>query len=46
VSRLRRLAGAAAAVLTMVAAGCGTPVREEGASQQPQGAALRIKLGT
>jgi osmoprotectant transport system substrate-binding protein len=45
VSRLRRLAGAAA-VLTMVAAGCGTPVREEGASQQPQGAALRIKLGT
>jgi osmoprotectant transport system substrate-binding protein len=33
-------------VLTMVAAGCGTPVREEGASQQPQGAALRIKLGT
>ena len=45
-SRLRRLAGAAAAVLTMVAAGCGTPVREEGASQQPQGAALRIKLGT
>jgi osmoprotectant transport system substrate-binding protein len=46
VSRLRRLAGAAATVLTMVAAGCGTPVREEGASQQPQGAALRIKLGT
>ena len=45
-SRLRRLAGAAVAVLTMVAAGCGTPVREEGASQQPQGAALRIKLGT
>jgi len=46
VSRLRRLAGAAAVVLTMVVAGCGTPVREEGASQQPQGAALRIKLGT
>ena len=45
-SRLRRLAGAAAVVLTMVVAGCGTPVREEGASQQPQGAALRIKLGT
>jgi osmoprotectant transport system substrate-binding protein len=46
VSRLRRLAGAAAVVLTVVVAGCGTPVREEGASQQPQGAALRIKLGT
>jgi osmoprotectant transport system substrate-binding protein len=46
VIRLRRLAGAAAVVLTMVVAGCGTPVREEGASQQPQGAALRIKLGT
>jgi osmoprotectant transport system substrate-binding protein len=46
VSRLRRLAGAAAVVLTIVVAGCGTPVREEGASQQPQGAALRIKLGT
>ena len=45
-SRLRRLAGAAAVVLTMVVAGCGTPVREEGASQQPQGAALRVKLGT
>ena len=45
-SRLRRLAGAAVVVLTMVVAGCGTPVREEGASQQPQGAALRIKLGT
>jgi glycine betaine/choline ABC-type transport system substrate-binding protein len=46
VSRLRRLAGAAAVMLTMAVAGCGTPVREEGASQQPQGAALRIKLGT
>ena len=46
-SRLRRLVGAAALVLTMaLAAACGTPVKEEGASQQPQGAALRIKLGT
>ena len=45
-SRLRRMAGAAAVVLTVVLAACGTPVKEEGASQQPQGAALRIKLGT
>ena len=45
-SRLRRIVGAAAVVLTMVLAACGTPVEGEGASQQPQGAALRIKLGT
>lgn len=47
-NRLRRAVGAAALVLTLaVAAACGTPVREEGgASQQPQGAALRITLGT
>lgn len=45
--RLRRAVGAAALLLTLVlAAGCGTPVEEEGASQQPQGAALRIRLGT
>jgi osmoprotectant transport system substrate-binding protein len=46
VTRLRRIVGAAAVVLTMVATACGTPVKEVGASQQPQGAALRIKLGT
>jgi glycine betaine/choline ABC-type transport system substrate-binding protein len=46
-TRLRRAVGAATLVLTMaLAAACGTPVKEEGASQQPQGAALRIKLGT
>jgi osmoprotectant transport system substrate-binding protein len=46
-NRWRTVLGAAALVVAMtVAASCGTPVREEGASQQPQGAALRIKLGT
>jgi glycine betaine/choline ABC-type transport system substrate-binding protein len=30
----------------VLAAACGEAVKEEGASQQPQGAALRIKLGT
>jgi osmoprotectant transport system substrate-binding protein len=45
VSALGRLAAAAALVCTLTVA-CGTPVEQEGASQQPQGAALRIKLGT
>ena len=46
-SALGRLAAAAALVCTLVvAAACGTPVEQEGASQQPQGAALRITLGT
>lgn len=45
-SRVHRIVGTAAVVLTMVLAACGTPVEEQGASQQPQGAALRIKLGT
>jgi osmoprotectant transport system substrate-binding protein len=45
VSALGRLAAAAALVCTLAVA-CGTPVEQEGASQQPQGAALRIKLGT
>lgn len=39
-----------AAVVTALAlalsAACGAPASEQGASQQPQGAALRIKLGT
>ncbi|MBC3189801.1 hypothetical protein H7X46_01810 [Pseudonocardia sp. C8] len=43
----RRLAAAAAVVCTLVmAVACGTPVEGSGASQQPQGAALRITLGT
>jgi len=48
VSRLRTIVGAAVLALTMAVSGvaCGGPVKEEGASQQPQGAALRIKLGT
>jgi osmoprotectant transport system substrate-binding protein len=46
-SRLRTALSAAALVAAVtLAAACGAPVREEGASQQPQGAALRIKLGT
>jgi osmoprotectant transport system substrate-binding protein len=46
-SRLRTALSAAALVAAVtMAAACGAPVREEGASQQPQGAALRIKLGT
>jgi osmoprotectant transport system substrate-binding protein len=47
VSALGRLAAAAALVCTLVvAAACGAPIESEGASEQPQGAALRIKLGT
>jgi osmoprotectant transport system substrate-binding protein len=47
VSALGRLAAAAALVCTLVmAAACGAPIESDGASQQPQGAALRIKLGT
>jgi osmoprotectant transport system substrate-binding protein len=47
VSRLRAVVGAAVlAVLVVLTAACGGPVKEEGASQQPQGAALRIRLGT
>ena len=46
-SRLRSVIGVMALVLTTVlAAACGEAIKEEGASQQPQGAALRIKLGT
>jgi osmoprotectant transport system substrate-binding protein len=47
VNRLRTVAGAAAlTMLVSLAAACGGAVKEEGASQQPQGAALRITLGT
>jgi osmoprotectant transport system substrate-binding protein len=45
--RLRTLLGATVvAVLLVVVTACGDAVNEEGASQQPQGAALRIRLGT
>jgi glycine betaine/choline ABC-type transport system substrate-binding protein len=46
VTRLRAVACAAALAVAMAVVACGGPVREEGASQQPQGAALRIRLGT
>jgi osmoprotectant transport system substrate-binding protein len=47
VSRLRTVVGAVAvAVALTVATACGNTVSEQGASQQPQGAALRIRLGT
>ena len=42
-SALGRLA---AAIVLVLAAACGAPIESEGASQQPQGAALRITLGT
>lgn len=46
-SRLRTVVRATAlAVALALAAACGNTPIEEGASQQPQGAALRIKLGT
>ena len=46
-NRRRSVLGVLALVLAAaLAAACSTPVKEEGASQQPQGAALRIKLGT
>ncbi len=45
-TRLRAVACAAALAVAMAVVACGGPVREEGASQQPQGAALRIRLGT
>jgi osmoprotectant transport system substrate-binding protein len=41
-----RLRTALAVAMMILVVGCGGPVREEGASQQPQGAALRIRLGT
>jgi osmoprotectant transport system substrate-binding protein len=45
--RLRTLLGATVvAVLLVAVTACGDAVNEEGASQQPQGAALRIRLGT
>ncbi len=43
--RLRSLAAALAVVLTLATA-CGDAVSEQGASVQPQGAALRIRIGT
>lgn len=46
-SRLRTVAGVVVTALALAfSAACGAPASEEGASQQPQGAALRIKLGT
>jgi glycine betaine/choline ABC-type transport system substrate-binding protein len=46
-NRLRSILGATAlALMLVVAAACGNTPIEEGASQQPQGAALRIRLGT
>src|SRR5690349_5505637 len=46
-SRLRTvLTAATLALMLVVATACGNAVNEEGASQQPQGAALRIRLGT
>ena len=46
-SRLRTVAGAVVTALALAfSAACGAPASEQGASQQPQGAALRIKLGT
>jgi glycine betaine/choline ABC-type transport system substrate-binding protein len=45
VARRVALVAALASAMALVVA-CGGPVREEGASQQPQGAALRIRLGT
>ena len=45
--RLRNAVGAAIlALLLVVVTACGDTPIEEGASQQPQGAALRIRLGT
>jgi osmoprotectant transport system substrate-binding protein len=47
VKRLRNAVGAAIlALLLVVVTACGDTPIEEGASQQPQGAALRIRLGT
>jgi osmoprotectant transport system substrate-binding protein len=47
VGRLHTVVGAVAvAVALTVATACGNTVSEQGASQQPQGAALRIRLGT
>jgi osmoprotectant transport system substrate-binding protein len=47
VNRMRSVAGAVVLALALtLATACGAPVPEQGASQQPQGAALRIKLGT
>ena len=46
-SRLRTVVGAVVTALALAfSAACGAPASEQGASQQPQGAALRIKLGT
>ena len=46
-NRLRNILAAAATALALaLAAACGAPVGDQGGSQQPQGAALRIKLGT
>jgi osmoprotectant transport system substrate-binding protein len=46
-SRLRTvLTATTLALMLVVATACGNAVNEEGASQQPQGAALRIRLGT
>lgn len=42
---VRRGVAVCALLVALVLAACGTPV-EDGSSQQPQGAALRIKLGT
>lgn len=46
-ARLRRQARAAVLlVLALVLAACGTPGNDENGSSQPQGAALRVRLGT
>jgi osmoprotectant transport system substrate-binding protein len=46
-SRLRTvLTATTLALMLVVATACGNAVNEEGASQQPQGAALRIRPGT
>ena len=42
----RTVVAAVVALVLAVTAACGAPADEQGASQQPQGAALRIKLGT
>ena len=43
---MRRWWALAATLAVLLIGACGTPVTEPGASQQPQGAALRITLGT
>jgi osmoprotectant transport system substrate-binding protein len=47
VNRLRSVLGATTlALMLVVTTACGNTVTQEGGSQQPQGAALRIRLGT